>query len=189
MPTSVKSPPHPSNLPSASKSPSPADPIVLDDSSNSSGSVPPSPSSHGDTSDEEWVAGPPLSSSLAKASSLALAIKTTRPLPSSNVPVARARPAAPKPPCPPQKPPPPSLSKPPPLPLTQGVVSSLPTFSESLNALRDIHKAGCCWASGPILVKVATSLSEDTEKTIDLTSTLGHDKCAPIYCNDSSGGY
>ena len=176
-------PPSPAEPPSPVKPRSPTEVVVLDDGPDSSPTAPSgpsSPSSHGDSSDKEWLCGDP-SLSLAMTKDKNDSTKVTRKAYlSSHVAVPLASSSTPK--SPPSLPNPPSVAY-------VGVGSSRPTFSESLRNIRIAHQEGCSWRSSPVYVKVATSLSDNAEKTIDLIPTLGHGKNAPKCPDDRNSHF
>ena len=53
------------------------------------------------------------------------------------------------------------------------------TYTTCLTALFSEQKKDYSWKSGPVVITVAMSLSNDESKNINLTSTIGHGKYCP----------
>ena len=52
-------------------------------------------------------------------------------------------------------------------------------FADAFKQLTSLQKDSKTWETGPTTLVVATSLIDDTPKTIDFSTTVGHGKHAP----------
>ena len=52
-------------------------------------------------------------------------------------------------------------------------------FADAFRQLTSLQKDSKTWGTGPTTLVVATSLTDDTPKTIDFSTTVGHGKHAP----------
>ena len=53
------------------------------------------------------------------------------------------------------------------------------SFRSAVEKLLDIQNDAKKWKAGPISISVATSLTDDNPKIINLSDTIGHGKYAP----------
>ena len=53
------------------------------------------------------------------------------------------------------------------------------SYTQSLETLAVLDRDAREWCTGPILITIATSLSDNSDKVVDISKTIGHRKCAP----------
>ena len=68
--------------------------------------------------------------------------------------------------------------------------SNVPTFESAMEEIERARRESCEeWKSGKIEINVATSMSNNTPKTVDLTSSIGHKKRRPKRPDDTNSWF